>query len=395
MKTFIAAGIFTFLFWSEPYTAQTFTPFSTNTLEVANNNQQHIIILFEHSSIGKKAPFYADVFDGFSDDRFVYSSRQLRIPERDSLAKEFDVKNIPSLIILDPAGELRHKFAGAPRSREELESVLTKSLSADESYASLKKLVSPHRYDHHDFMTTYFRTMLAAGESIDTVWWDRWNKLKFKDKTHPEIWVKTTPRLTYKSKNRLCEELADNISKYEKRLSDSLLKPLFFDVYLKFASGYIGDENTFDERMEVYRDKDYPYVNDFKLNIKLSNIAAKGSIKELSTFIISDDFNDLTVSAKTNAQILNRYAMMNTTRNDLEKGLSLLESSTLHERHEPLKKLATAVLLYRLGEEERAVHDLQNAELQNEYQKTGAELTVEILNNRLKTGNIIEEPKEQ
>ena len=386
MKTFITAGIFIFLFWSEPHTAQTFTPFSTKTLEVANENQRHILILFEHSSIGNKTPFYADVFEGFSDDRFVNSSRRLRIPERDSLAKEFNVKNIPSLIILDPAGELRHKVAGAPRSREELESVLTKSLSADESYASLKELVSPHRYDQHDFMSTYFRTILAAGEFIDTVWWERWNMLKFKDKTHPDIWVKTTARLSYKSKNRLCEELAGNMSKYETRLGDSLLKPLFFDVYLKFVSGYIGDEKTFDERIETFRYKGYPYIDDFKLNIKLSNIAAKGSITELSRFLLSDDFTMLTISAKTITQILNRYAMMNTTRDDLEKGLSLLENNTLSEVHEPLKKLATAVLLYRLGEKESAVAKLQNAGLKNEWQKIGAEIAVDMLNTTFKTG---------
>lgn len=387
MKYIAASFICLSFFWSEPSTGQTFNEFDADVLSRAAQQQQNVLILFEQEAVRKRTPFYFDVFEGFDDDRFIPVSRLVHVPDRDSLALSFGVKSIPAIIVLNPNGELTHKFAGAPRHHEELNEVLTKSLSADESYTAIKKLVNPSRYGNTDFMQVYFSTVLQAGEKVDTVWWDWWSNAGFKEKTNEDTWLTAALRLSGKSKDRLAGEVRERFSKYEKQISGEVLKSLFFDVYLRHTTGYFGDDEILDERLKEFEVLDYPYIDEFKTNVVLRRVASKSELKDLTAFLLSDEFKNMHSHAHHYVQILNRFARVEAAASEIVKARENLQKADL-ERLEPVKHLAVAVLLYREGKREEAAKYLQGIDFDEDFQKTAAELTVEILNDRLKTGRV-------
>lgn len=376
--------IFIFLFWSEPSTGQTFEQFDEEVLHRAREHQTHVLVLFEQRGAGSKKPYYADVFEDFKDERFILAGRPVTVPDRDSLAASFGIKSVPALVILNPAGELVHKYAGVPGHRAELEEVLNKSLSADESYAAMLKLFNPARYRDADFMLTYFKTVLRAGDPVDRVWWQRWKNVGFEDQADEAIWSVTAMRLSGKSKDSLAGLVREDHQKFEKHLGVELLKPLYFDVYLRYATGYFGDEKLLFERLDKFEALEYPYLDLFKSNIRLRRAAAEAKLPELTAFVTGNDFVEMKLSPSHIVQILNRFARVEATKSEVKEARKALQNARL-AANEPVRHLAVAVLLYREDRREEAAKYLQGIAFEAPFQETAAELTVEILNDRLKT----------
>ena len=384
MKNAFIVCISSLFFWSELSIGQTFEEFDYAVMQRASQNQRHVLLLFEQKALKHKTPYYQMVFEEFEDPRFIAASRLVTIPERDSLAARHSISTVPALAILNPTGDLVHKLAGVPGDKTALNKVLNKSLSADESYAAMKKLLNPSRYSDPDFMLSYFQTVLRAGDKIDRVWWERWNHVSFQHKADEAIWKVAAMQLSGKAKDSLAALVRQEFDKFSKHLSVALMKPLFFDVYLRHASGYFGDEELLHERLEEFEVLEYPYLALFKTNIKLRRAVAEAELPELTAFVTGHDFRELKLESSHVVQVLNRFARVEATMSEVKDARQKLQSACLGQ-NEPVKHLAVAVLMYREDQREEAAKYLQRIEFEAPFQETAAELTVEILNDRLKT----------